>query len=158
LLSHEHTHGANESRPATPAYLQGGRSTTASQVECCTHLHVFDYVTSPHGDGVVIHLLPQRVGIIPDATGELVYFERPEDTEQIQPVMFDLRSASLQEQCEGPSEEDEYRYLDPHAWPYNDPEMTDDYLIACGFPTREAAGYPFSTKPEQSASLWRRYG
>jgi hypothetical protein len=148
MVPHEDTHEAGENIPATPAYLQHGSPTAAEQGECCEHLQVFDYVTSPHGNGVVIHLWPQRVGVILDATSEVVYFERPEDIDQIRPVAFIPGTSSLQEQTEVAAEEDEYRYLDPHAWPYNDPNMTDEYLLACGFLTREAAGFPFPRKPE----------
>jgi hypothetical protein len=88
MLPYEHTHGAGENIPAIPAHLQHGSRTAAEQGECCGHLQVFDYVTSPAGNGVVIHLWPQKVGVILDATSEVVYFERPEDIEQIQPVTF----------------------------------------------------------------------
>ncbi len=153
MVPHEYPHGAGEKIPAIPAHLQPGSRTAAEQGECCVHLQVFDYVTSPAGNGVVIHLWPQKVGVILDATSEVVYFERPEDIEQIQPVTFIPGRSSLREQCEVTSEEDEYQYLDPHAWPYNDPNMTDEYLVACGFPTREEAGHPFPTKPEHVERL-----
>lgn len=150
MFPHKHIAKTSENRPAKPAHLQQARY---AHGKGCDHLRTFDYVTSPSGNGVVIHLWPQKVGVILDATSEVVYFERPEDIEQIQPVTFVPGCSSLQEQCEVTSEEDEYRYLDPHAWPYNDPNMTGEYLVACGFPTREAAGYPFPTKPEHVKRL-----
>ena len=110
-------------------------------------------MTSPNGNGVVIHIWPQKVGVILDATSEVVYFERPEDIEQIQPVTFFPAPSLSGEQRDIASQEDEYPYLDPHAWPYNDPNMTDEYLVACGFQTREVAGYSFPTKPEHVERL-----
>ncbi len=167
MLPHEYTHGASENIPATPAHLQRGSRTAAEQGECCEHLQVFDYVTSPAGNGVVIRIWQDRVGIILDATREVEYFEHLEDIRQIQPITFFPASSLSGEQHDITSQEDEYQYLDPHAWPYNDPEMTDNYLIACGFPTREAAGYPFPVErlrgarlvstPQGIGKLWRNW-
>jgi hypothetical protein len=153
MLPHEYTHGAGENIPDTPAHLQRGSRTAAEQGKCCEHLQVFDYVTSPHGNGVVIRIWRDRVGIIVDATHEVEYFERPEDIGQIQPITFFPTASHSGEQHDIASQEDEYQYLDPHVWPYNDPHMTDEYLVMCGFPTREAAGYPFPTKPEHVERL-----
>ena len=111
------------------------------------HLQVFDYVITPGGSGVVIRDWPDKIGVILDATQEVVYFERPLDIERIRPASFVCVPPSPREQRDVPCHEDEYSYLDPHGWPYNDPDMTDEYLIACGFPTRRAKGYPFPTKP-----------
>lgn len=46
-----------------------------------------------------------------------------------------------------------YQYFDPYAWLYNDPEMTDEYLVVCGFPTRATVGYTFPPKPAHMESL-----
>jgi hypothetical protein len=153
MVPHEYTHGAGENIPDTPAYLQRGGRNAGEQGECCKHLQILDYVTSPHGTGVVIRIWRDGVGIILDATREVAYFGHPEDIGQIQPITFFPGSSLSGEQHDIASQEDEYRYLDPYAWPYNDPQMTDEYLVMCGFPTREAAGYPFPTKPEHVERL-----
>ena len=71
----EHSGGANENRPAKPAHLQESKRATNKRTECCEHLQVFDYVSSPHGNGIVIRVLPEKIGIILDATNEVEYFE-----------------------------------------------------------------------------------
>jgi hypothetical protein len=139
--------GLQHAPPAKPAHLHQASPATDTHSTCCEHLHVFDYVTTSRGNGVLIHIGPQKVGIILDATGEAAYFEQSETIEQIHPIPFVPEPYASREQYSTLSQEDEYQYLDPHGWPYNDPEMTDEYLIMCGFPTREAAGYPFPIKP-----------
>ncbi len=148
MFPRKHISKASQDKPAKPAHLHRASDAADAHGNGCDHLQVFDYVTSSHGDGVVIHLLPQKVGVILDATSEVVYFERLEDIERIQPLTFFSALCSSGEEHDRASQEDEYQYLDPYGWPYNDPAMTDEYLVACGFPTREAAGYPFPTKPE----------
>jgi len=136
-----------------PAPLQRADCATDEQEIQRCQLQVFDYVCTRQGTGVVIHLWPQRVGVILDATQELVYFDGPEDIEQIQPITF-LSVPSAPEKQQGMTlQEDEYKYFDPYSWPYNDPAMTDEYLIACGFPTREALGYLPPMKPEHVERL-----
>src|SRR6266436_3333529 len=71
------------------------------------HLQAFDYVTTPGGSGVVIHDWPDKIGVILDATQEVVYFERPEDIERIQPVSFVSVPPSPGEQRDVPCQEDE---------------------------------------------------
>ncbi len=136
-----------------PAPLQRASCATGEQGIQRRQLQLFDYVYTRQGTGVVIHLWPHKAGVILDATQELVYFDGPEDIEQIQPITF-LSVPSAPDKQQGMTfQEDEYQYLDPDNWPYNDPEMTDEYLIACGFPTRKASGYLPPMKPEHVERL-----
>lgn len=139
----------------TPAPVHIAGCTADERGNRQQHLQIFDYVGTPEGNGVVIRNGLHKMGVILDVTQELVYFERPGDIEKIQPVRFVVVPPPPGEQRDAPCQEDEYRYLDPHGWPYNDPNMTDVYLIACGFPTRESIGYPFPTKPAHVERLRR---
>jgi hypothetical protein len=136
-----------------PAPLQSARCAPGEQGTQQHLLQVFDYVRTPQGTGVIIHLWPQIAGVILDATQELAYFERPEDIEQIQPITFLPVPSAPDNQQSMTFQEDEYQYLDPYSWPYNDPAMTDEYLIACGFPTRQVSGYLPPMKPEHVERL-----
>lgn len=56
MFPHKHIPGARENKPAKPAHLQQANDATRAHTEDWEHLQVFDYVSSPYGNGVLIHV------------------------------------------------------------------------------------------------------
>ncbi|MBV9690537.1 MAG: hypothetical protein JO202_12620 [Ktedonobacteraceae bacterium] len=126
-----------ENKSATSAHLQGIASPTVDEqgYPGWQHLHLFDFVISPKGDGVIVQNWPRSVGVRLNSTQLVVYFERREDILRIRRITYMPQS--------------------PDEWPYNDPAWTDEKLYQEGYPTRQELHYapPESGKqtPEEDA-------